>query len=412
MLFIPLFAFSQAYQKKIRVLFLGNSYTYVNNLPNLIAGIALQGGDSLIFDSNCPGGYTFNNHFTDLTSLNKIKAGTWNYVVLQAQSQEPSFSPGQVGAQTFPYALKLDSVIKKYNPCATTVFYETWGRKNGDALNCGSYPPVCTYLGMQTRLRQSYKSFADSTKGIMVPAGECFRSSISYSPALELYQADESHPTLEGSYLTACAFYETLFQRSVLSNTYNPGIATPTLSYLQQVAHNVVRDSVGIWNLGIYLPWADFTVVALNSSSFQFSISTAPMSAKWFFGDGASSQLLNPSHTYLNSGTYTVSHVVYNACKRDSVSKNIVALSTVGLQKTSSPSGIGFYPNPTTDVLHIIVPKVSGTNYTISITDLGGSMLFFGTNIERIELKDVEKGCYFIQIQTETDELRSILIKN
>ena len=104
-------SFAQSHQKR-KVLFLGNSYTYVNNLPQLIKDIALANGDTLVFDSNCPGGHTFNNHFNNATSLAKINAQAWDCVILQAQSQEPSFSPGQVAAQTLPYAIKLDSLIK------------------------------------------------------------------------------------------------------------------------------------------------------------------------------------------------------------------------------------------------------------------------------------------------------------
>ena len=186
--------------KKLKVLFLGNSYTYVNNLPQLIHDIALANGDTLVFDSNCPGGHTFNNHFNNATSISKINSQAWDNVILQAQSQEPSFSPAQVEAQTLPYAIKLDSIIQHNNNCTETVFYETWGRKNGDASNCGSYPPICTYLGMQDRLRASYKLFADTTKSVMAPAGEAWRKSIALNPSLELYSSDQSHPSLERSY--------------------------------------------------------------------------------------------------------------------------------------------------------------------------------------------------------------------
>ncbi|MCC6371283.1 MAG: hypothetical protein IT236_09790, partial [Bacteroidia bacterium] len=197
--------------KKIKVLFIGNSYTYVNNLPQLVSDIAKANGDTLIADSNCPGGYTFANHCTDAVSISKITGLPWKYVILQAQSQEPSFSPNQVTAQTLPYAIRLDSLVKSNNPCGTTVFYETWGRKFGDASNCPFYPPICTYSGMQDRLKASYKLFADSLKGILSPVGEAFRKSISLTPSLELYQPDQSHPSMEGSYLAASVFYEVLF---------------------------------------------------------------------------------------------------------------------------------------------------------------------------------------------------------
>lgn len=74
-----------------RALFLGNSYTGVNNLPQMIADVTTSTGDTLIFGSNTPGGYTLQGHSTNATSLAKIAVGNWDYVVLQEQSQNPSF---------------------------------------------------------------------------------------------------------------------------------------------------------------------------------------------------------------------------------------------------------------------------------------------------------------------------------
>ena len=65
--------FSQA-NKRIKVLFLGNSYTYVNNLPSSYTTLLLANGDTLVFDSNRPGGHTFNNHFNNATSISKINS--------------------------------------------------------------------------------------------------------------------------------------------------------------------------------------------------------------------------------------------------------------------------------------------------------------------------------------------------
>lgn len=278
-LFVALFVFvsinySVAQQhKKLKVLFLGNSYTYVNNLPQLIHDIALANGDTLVFDNNCPGGHTFNNHFNNATSISKINSQAWDNVILQAQSQEPSFDPSQVEAQTLPYAIKLDSIIQHNNDCTETVFYETWGRKYGDASNCGSYPPICTYLGMQDRLRASYKLFADTTKSVMAPAGEAWRKSITLNPSLELYSSDQSHPSLEGSYLTACVFYEVLFHKSVLSNTYTAGVSATNVSFLQQIAHDVVNDSLSTWNIGKYSPCV---TTGLNQQSSKTNIVLYP----------------------------------------------------------------------------------------------------------------------------------------
>ena len=68
-----IFPFSLLSQS-IDVLFLGNSYTYANNTPQMVKDIALSFGDSLEFDSSTPGGATFNGHSTNSTTLNKISS--------------------------------------------------------------------------------------------------------------------------------------------------------------------------------------------------------------------------------------------------------------------------------------------------------------------------------------------------
>ena len=71
------------------ILFLGNSYTAVNNLPQMFADVAGSAGHTAITDFNAPGGYTLQGHSTNATSLSKITSGGWDFVVLQEQSQHP-----------------------------------------------------------------------------------------------------------------------------------------------------------------------------------------------------------------------------------------------------------------------------------------------------------------------------------
>ncbi len=412
-LFIPVFAFSQNIHKKVSALFLGNSYTYVNNLPLLIYRIALANNDTLVYDGNLIGGYTFNNHFVNPASISKINAMPWNYVVLQAQSQEPAFPPNQVNAQTLPYALKLDSVIKQNNNCSNTVFYETWGRKNGDAQNCAFYPPLCTYAGMQNRLRQSYKKFADTTGGIMAPAGEAFRRSILSDPSLELYDADESHPSLNGSYLAACVFYEVLFQKSVLSNTFNPGVQAGKLSFLQQVAHATVFDSLLVWNLGINLPWADFSFSQLNPAAFQFQSLSANFNEQWYFGDGATSVVSNPTHSYVNPGTYTVSHVVKDGCNRDS-SEKILSVLPTGLKQDSPPDTFfSVFPNPCGNTLFINgAPSFASNGATLEIRNTLGELFIVSGFKDHIALDLLPGGVYLIEIRSKNASAFARFVKN
>jgi len=72
-----------------RVLFVGNSYTYVNDLPGIFKGLSNSLGRSVYTDMSAPGGYSLEQHLTNTETLLKISAGNWNYVVLQEQSQMP-----------------------------------------------------------------------------------------------------------------------------------------------------------------------------------------------------------------------------------------------------------------------------------------------------------------------------------
>ncbi|MCB0764529.1 MAG: hypothetical protein KDB84_07475, partial [Flavobacteriales bacterium] len=69
------------------VLFIGNSYTYVNDLPNTFRQLALSLGDTVVVGSSAPGGYTLFQHSTYAPTLAAIASRPWDYMVMQEQSQ-------------------------------------------------------------------------------------------------------------------------------------------------------------------------------------------------------------------------------------------------------------------------------------------------------------------------------------
>ena len=299
-LFLPLLIIAQ--QKK-EVLFIGNSYTYVNDLPNLVKQIALSFGDSLIYDSSTPGGATFNTHANNTQTLAKINQQQWDYVVLQAQSQEPSFSASQVANDTYPYAKILVDSIHANSICTEPLFFMTWGRKYGDQQNCQNYPPICTYQGMQQRLRESYLEMAFTNSAICAPIGMAWKKSIDIDSTLNLYTADNSHPSIYGSYLAACTFYATIFKKSAVGSAYWPNaIDSLTALSLQQIGSSTVLDSFGVWN--IFNAELDF--YQDNDSVSFTNLSTNYESLVWDFGDGVTSFDENPNHVYTSSGNYTI----------------------------------------------------------------------------------------------------------
>ena len=226
-----------------KVCFLGNSYTYVNDLPSLIDSIANHDGNDLIKDQNTPGGYTLEGHSTNTTSLSKISSDEWDYVVLQEQSQLPSFPYSQVITSVYPFATILSDSIRSANKCAIPLFYNTWGRRDGDS----QWDSINTFVKMNNRLYFAYDKMAQDNRGKLSPIGIGFRhiyedasSPIAHS---SLYSGDGSHPSLFGSYLAACIFYNVIYEATPIGNTFIPtGINQNEATYLQNVAFHVVNE--------------------------------------------------------------------------------------------------------------------------------------------------------------------------
>ena len=340
---IPLLSFGQL---KKEVLFIGNSYTYYNDLPNLIKEIALSFGDTLVHESSTPGGYSFSAHSTNTQTLSKINQQQWDYVVLQAQSQEPSLSPGYVNSNVLPAAQVLIDAIESNSLCIEPLFFMTWGRKFGDASNCVAYPPVCTYLGMQERLRTRYLDMSFIHNASCSPVGMAWKNSIAINSTIDLYTSDNSHPSIYGSYLAACTFYASIFKKSAVGSSYWPNAIDSATAYsLQQIGSSTVLDSLAVWNIFN----ADFGFQQFNDSVSFTNLSSNYESVLWNFGNGITTTDENPTHTYALNGSYTVilSAITNAACIQDTQTVSIVVNINTAIDELKAPKQLLFV----TDVL-------------------------------------------------------------
>lgn len=388
--------------QKVNALFIGNSYTAVNNLPQLTANLATSAGDTLLFQSNTPGGYTFQQHSNDATTLNLLSRGGYNYVVLQEQSQYPSFPDAQVAMGVYPYARKLDSLAKIAGACTETVFYRTWGRKNGDAQNCPNFPPVCTYAGMDSLLALRYRIMADSNKALLSPVGQVWKYLRQSNPGIELYQADESHPSLAGSYAAACTFYATFFRKNPLLITDNQSLPASDALAIRQAVKTVVYDSLLFWNVGKYDPKAQFafTSGAGRQVSFQNASQNAA-SYEWQFGSGQDSDTArNPTYTFSGNGTYTVRLIASRCGRADTMTKQ-VTVSATGVSMVGDFPEIQLFPNPATSELRVEgLPQ----DAVVQVWDMGGRKLDLRAdwqgNTLLLSTATLPEGVYTLHIQT------------
>ncbi len=345
--------FNSVAQTTKKACFLGNSYTSVNNLPAIVDSLANHNGNDLVKDANTPGGYTFEGHTANAISLNKISSNTWDYVILQEQSQRPSFPSVQVAADVYPYAEILSDSIRSANECAIPLFYNTWGRRSGDP----QWDSINTFVKMNNRLYAAYSYMAENNRGMLAPVGIGFRHVFEdAAPPVSftsLYAGDGSHPSIFGSYLTACIFYNVIFEESPVGNTYVPnGISIAQSSYLQDVAFHVVNevDSVKIDYAG---PLSDFSFTQVGSFVNFTSQSTSAVSYHWDFGDNTSATYENPSHNYSEIGTYTVT-LTASYCGKSTEFSQDITVTVLDVKDDEVPE-LSIYPNPSNGQVNILI---------------------------------------------------------
>ena len=186
-----------------RVLFVGNSYTSVNDLPAIVRaiGFAAKPPVDIVVESITPGGFTLEGHLAAEgkdSPRARIAAGAFDFVVLQEQSQRPVVEPAKMLEAA--RALAKDVAAVKAEP----VWYATWARK--------AKPE------QQVELDKSYAACLAECGGRLAPVGDAWQLVIGQKDAkdrVELYDKDGSHPSPAGSYLAGLVMYATLTGNSV-----------------------------------------------------------------------------------------------------------------------------------------------------------------------------------------------------
>jgi hypothetical protein len=223
---------ASAAQAPLRVLFIGNSLTFVNEMPAMIARLAAAGGARRPFGyrRETPGGYGLSDHLANGQFRRQLVPGAWDFVVLQEQGQRPSWrSPAQRENEFYAPARSLVRELRSLG--LPVVFYQTFARRDGDGTN----DTADTYDAMQERINAGYASIGRELGVPVVPVGAGWRVARTAHPALPLWAPDGMHPTVAGSYLAACAFYAYFYGRSPVGNPYDADL-DPTLARALQDA--------------------------------------------------------------------------------------------------------------------------------------------------------------------------------
>lgn len=190
---VMLAAAAQA-SEAMQVLFIGNSLTYTNDLPSMIAELAKAGHQGVFSHAaETPGGCSFAKHWATGKALKLIDSRQWDYVVLQDYSNNPLVKPQEMRE----YGLKFNDEIVRRG--MKTAWYMTW-----------------SYVDEQPKqplITKAYTDLSAETKGTLIPVGLAWDAYRTAHPEVNLY-IDKKHPVPAGTYIAACVFYGVFYKTS------------------------------------------------------------------------------------------------------------------------------------------------------------------------------------------------------
>jgi hypothetical protein len=212
-----------ATRKHIDVLFIGNSYTFFNEMPSVLEQLSASANNATHVRCSmiAPGGATLEMHWNDPKIRQTLKGRKWNFVVLQEQSMRPIENPERFGL----YGGLLADEIKSTG--AKALLYMTWSRKSAPK--------------QQDTITKAYRTVGLENGCIVVPVGEAWRAVREENPEIELFANDGSHPTPAGSYLAACVFYAAITGKTPLGLPRTVDVKPEDASHLQAAARDALR---------------------------------------------------------------------------------------------------------------------------------------------------------------------------
>lgn len=175
----------------LRVLFIGNSLTYSNDIPLIVKALAKAAGKEMHVKSICFPAYNLEDQYRQGDAVAALKNETWDFVVMQ---QGPTSLPEDAEDMT-NWAKVFAPLIHKAG--ARPAMYMVW--------------PSIDRISYFDAIHEHYSDTAYAIKSMFIPAGEAWREAWRRDPKAPLYSFDQFHPSEAGSYLSALSIYGMLY---------------------------------------------------------------------------------------------------------------------------------------------------------------------------------------------------------
>ena len=383
------------YAQTKKVLFLGNSFTYTFDIPNLFLQMANNAGVSVFVDSYTQAGIAVANeqvtgHINDPVAQSKITSQAWDYVVVQDNMGDYVNSTG-IPSACGNANVTLYNQIKANNVCTRIIYFSGWGPSGG--VYTGDNTQACIDRIFTNML------FLNNNIGteIVCPIGKSWISSLSAMPTVNLYYTDNVHPSLEGSYLAAATLFTTILKRNPSGLTYTGGVLATTAQTMRNIAYSTVTSlpNYTLTLLSKYTP-----TITTSGNILTSSTGSSGSTFQWLL-NGTNVATGNPI-TAASSGTYVVVRTNTVGCSFTSF-PNVVTVVATDIKNEELMEPNLMYPNPSSGIVSIDFNS-KATTHIVEITSVLGqvikSVVSSGSSL-MMDLNDISNGIYYIKIDND-----------
>ncbi len=178
-------------KESFKILFVGNSLTYYNNLPKLVKEEALQKNIALDVDMIAYPNYALIDHWNDRKVQKQIKHSKYDYVLIQQGPSSQSYGREIL----FVYGKKFKDLCEA----------------NGTQLAFLMVWPSQQYFQTFSAVIKNHEDAAKAINVSVCPVGKVWKNHFDATGDYSYYGPDGFHPSLEGSKIAAKVIVSTLF---------------------------------------------------------------------------------------------------------------------------------------------------------------------------------------------------------
>jgi hypothetical protein len=304
-----------------RVLFIGNSYTHYNNMPKLLQEMANSKGLNADIHMDAKSNHTFEMHAKRPELYQSIKKYKWDFVIIQGFSRELAQDTSIIDSLSLPFLKQILDSVYANNSCTNVFLYQTWAYQNG--FQDDSLQISWDYQTMSDRIHYGYNYVADRLNLAIVPVGRAWEAVRTNYPEIKLYQEDQQHPTLTGSYLTASCFYAALFKTNPKVG-YQANIDDKTAALLQDLAGTTVLTNRNRYGINVNTVDIEVKLNDANKKVVHYSANFPNASSVvWEFGDGYTAPTPKARHIYAKPGVYSIKVKVQDSCGQRIIKRSV-----------------------------------------------------------------------------------------